>query len=105
MAKETDNSIVFGMGLLAGVVAGIVIGVLYAPKSGEETRNDLNEKMQKIKEKFPSDVEKAKEKSLQVIERTKLSIENALEDIQESMKARKMANAKDMEEKSLEDNY
>ena len=47
MAKETDNSIVFGLGLLAGVVAGIVIGVLYAPKSGEETRNDLNEKVKR----------------------------------------------------------
>ena len=70
----------FLAGFAVGAAIGAVAGILLAPKSGEETRNDLNEKMKKIKENLPGDVEKAKEKSLQVIERTKLSIENALED-------------------------
>lgn len=38
------------MGLMAGVVAGAIAGVLLAPKSGEETRKDLAELAQKMKE-------------------------------------------------------
>ena len=34
MSKD-DNSIIFGMGLLAGVVGGLVAAILYAPKSGK----------------------------------------------------------------------
>ena len=33
-----DNAIGFGIGLLAGVVIGGAIALLYAPKSGKETR-------------------------------------------------------------------
>lgn len=36
--SNKNNSISFGMGLIAGVVGGILAGVLYAPKSGEESR-------------------------------------------------------------------
>ena len=40
MSKE-DNSISFGMGLLAGILGGVVAAILYAPKSGAETREDV----------------------------------------------------------------
>ena len=49
MSKEMDNSLCFGLGLLAGVVCGIVAGVVCAPKSGEETLADLADKANKIK--------------------------------------------------------
>lgn len=101
MSKETDNSIVFGLGLLAGVVGGIIAGVMLAPKSGEETRKDLVNKAKSIKKSLPKKIESAKEKSLRSIERTTVSIENIIEDVQNSLKAKKMANAKIMESKSL----
>jgi len=101
MRKETDNSIWFGIGLLAGVIGGILAGVLYAPKSGEETRCDLIHKIKVIKNKFPSKIESARKKSINSIEHTKVAIENIIEDIQASLKAKKMANAKIMESKSL----
>ena len=101
MSKETDNSIVFGLGLLAGVVGGIIAGVMLAPKSGEETRKDLVNKAKSIKKSLPKKIECAKEKSLRSIERTTVSIENIIEDVQNSLKAKKMANAKIMESKSL----
>ena len=40
MSKE-GSSISFGVGLLMGVVGGVIAAVLYAPKSGEETRKDV----------------------------------------------------------------
>ncbi len=103
MSKEMDTSISFGLGLLAGVVGGIVAGVLLAPKSGDEARADLVEKATKIKENFPKKIEHAKKKSLRSIEKTKASIENIIEDIQDSMKAQKMASAKEKEAKSLKE--
>ena len=101
MSKETENPIVFGLGLLAGIVGGIIAGVMLAPQSGEETRKDLANKAQSIKKKLPQKIESAKEKSLRSIERTAVSIENAITDVQNSLKAKKMANAKIMESKSL----
>ena len=44
---SNNKSFMFGMGLLAGVVGGIIAGVLYAPKSGEESRKQLKEADQK----------------------------------------------------------
>ena len=38
-----NKSFMFAMGMLAGVVGGLVAGVLYAPKSGEESRRELKE--------------------------------------------------------------
>ena len=82
MRNETDNSTWFGIGLLAGVIGGILAGVLYAPKSGEETRCDLIHKIKVIKNKFPSKIESARKKSINSIEHTKVAIENIIEDIQ-----------------------
>lgn len=104
MSRENDNSLCFGLGLLAGVVGGIIAGVLYAPKSGEETRADLVEKAKKIKENIPEKIDTAKKKSINSIEHTKASIENIIDDIQNSLKARKMASAKEKEAESFGDN-
>ena len=101
MSKETDSSLCFGLGLLAGVVGGIIAGVMFAPKSGEETRADLVNKAKTIKNNFPKKIESAKRKSINSIDHTKASIENILEDIHNSLKARQMANAKIKEAKSL----
>lgn len=105
MSKETDSSITFGLGLLAGVVGGIIAGVLFAPKSGEDTRADLMEKIDKITENLPEKVDIAKKKSIKSIEETKATIENLVEDIQDSLKAKKMAAAKIKESKSLKEKY
>ena len=103
MPKEADTSISFALGLLAGVVGGIVGAVLLAPQSGEKTREDLMVKMKKIKNNFPKKIECAKNKSLRTIEKTKVSLENMIEDMHESIKAKKMANAKLMEAKKLKE--
>jgi gas vesicle protein len=59
-----DHAIGFGVGLLAGAVIGGVIALLYAPKSGKETR-------QLIKDKVTGVVDAVKEKTGEVMDTAK----------------------------------
>jgi gas vesicle protein len=43
-----DHCIGFGVGLLAGVVIGGVIALLYAPRSGKETRQLIKDKVTRV---------------------------------------------------------
>ena len=43
-----DHCIGFGVGLIAGVVIGGVIALLYAPKSGKETRQLIKDKATEV---------------------------------------------------------
>ena len=54
MSKQSDDSsaliyILAGVGL--GAIIGAAAGLLFAPKSGEEMREDLNEKYKELKNK------------------------------------------------------
>ena len=59
-----DHAIGFGVGLLAGAVIGGVIALLYAPKTGKETR-------QLIKDRVTDVVDAVKEKTSGVIDSVK----------------------------------
>jgi len=61
---ESKNLEGFGIGLVAGVIIGGVITLLYAPKSGAETR-------QLIKERAVEAVETLKEGAGEVIDKVK----------------------------------
>lgn len=39
----------FGLGILIGAIAGVVTGILAAPKSGKETREDIKKKAHEVK--------------------------------------------------------
>jgi len=56
----------FITGLLAGAAIGGVIALLYAPKSGKETREDLKQKLEDLEKEFETLKGKAAEKSAQV---------------------------------------
>jgi gas vesicle protein len=56
----------FISGLLAGVAIGGVIALLYAPKSGKETREDLKRKYEELEKEFMSLKGKASQKTSQV---------------------------------------
>ena len=59
-----DNAIGFGIGFLAGAIIGGVIALLYAPKTGKETR-------QLIKDTATEVVDTLKEKTSGVIDTVK----------------------------------
>ena len=43
-----DNVIGFGIGLLSGAIIGGVIALLYAPKTGKETRKLIKDKATEV---------------------------------------------------------
>jgi len=55
-------------GLLIGGLVGALIGILYAPKSGKETREDIANKADELLSKAKDEYEKAVEKSKEAYE-------------------------------------
>jgi gas vesicle protein len=72
-----DNAIGFGIGLLAGAVIGGVIALLYAPKSGKETR-------QLIKDKATEVVDAVKEDATEVADILKEKTSGVIDTVKEA---------------------
>jgi gas vesicle protein len=66
----------FLKGLLIGGIAGVVLGILYAPKSGQETREEIAQKTEELISRAKADYEKA-------LERSKKTYESAVNRLQE----------------------
>jgi len=65
--------------LFTGLAAGVVIGILVAPKSGKETRNDLMDRGERL-------MEMGKESVSDVVEKTKDLAESGKKKIEELKK-------------------
>ena len=63
-------------GLIIGGLVGAVLGILYAPKSGKETREDIARKTEDL-------LDKAKEEYERGIAKSKLAYEAAIERLQD----------------------
>ena len=50
-------------GLLIGSLVGVVVGLLFAPKSGKELREDISEKAKDLADKVKDEYEGALDKS------------------------------------------
>ena len=85
------------MGLLAGVVGGIIAGVLYAPKSGEESRKELKETACELYEKHSPEIKEAKKQALENIDLMKYKLERQLRKFNNMVKSKKMQKAKELE--------
>lgn len=97
MCKKDDNSFGFAMGILAGLIGGVVAGVLLAPKSGEESREDLKKTFDELREKYSPEVIQAKEQAMCAIKGTKDKIEDAYKKFNDYLKAKQLAKAKNNE--------
>jgi len=60
---------------LAGALIGSTASLLYAPRSGEETRKLLAENSQEIKDKVVNSIQEAQDSALTAIEESKAGIE------------------------------
>lgn len=96
--SEKNNSISFGMGLLAGVVGGILAGVLYAPKPGEESRKELKEVVADLAEKHSPEVKEAKKQALESIDLVKYKLERQYRKLNHMLKSKKLQKAKELED-------
>ncbi|MBQ8848622.1 MAG: YtxH domain-containing protein [Candidatus Gastranaerophilales bacterium] len=97
MCKKDDNSFGFAMGILAGVVGGVVAGILLAPKSGEESRKELKETVDNLREKYSPEIIQAKEQAINAIKGTKEKVEDAYKKFNDYLKAKQLAKAKNNE--------
>ncbi len=98
-----NKSLMFGMGLLAGVVGGIIAGVLYAPKSGEESRRQIKDAACEFYEKNSPAIKEAKKQALENIDLMKYKLERQLRKFNNMVKSRKLQKAKELEE--INDEY
>ena len=103
MSKE-DNSISFGMGLLTGVLGGVVAAILFAPKSGAETREDIKNCVNDFAEKHAPEIKEAKKQALESLDMMKYKLEKQYNKINSHIKAKKMAKAKELEDRTYDIN-
>ena len=103
MSKE-DSSISFGVGMLLGVVGGVIAAILYAPKSGEETRKDVENVVTDIAQKYAPEIQEAKRQALTSIDVMRYKLEQKYNKINESIKAKQIAKAKEKEYSDYEVN-
>ena len=103
MSKE-DNSVCFGIGVLLGVVGGVISAVLYAPKSGEQTRKELENVVTDIAERYAPEIQEAKKQALTSIDVMRYKLEREYNKISDSIKAKQIAKAKEKESVDYEVN-
>ena len=80
---NNDHAIGFGIGLLTGAVIGGVIALLYAPKTGKETRQLIKDKVAEVTEV----VDAVKGKTTEVVDAVKESASEVSRKGQAAVKA------------------
>lgn len=103
MSKK-NSSISFSLGLLAGVVGGIIAGVLHAPKSGDETREELKETIIDLAQKHSPEVQEAKKQALESIDLVKYKLERHYRKLNHMFKSKKLLKAKELEDSEYDFN-
>lgn len=98
----SKKSLMFGMGLLAGVVGGIVAGVLFAPKPGEESRRELKEAACELYEKHSPAIAEAKRQAMENVDLMKYKLERQLRKYNNMVKSKKLLKAKELEDSGSE---
>jgi gas vesicle protein len=66
--EREEGSGAFLMGLLAGTVLGAGLGMLFAPKSGSQLRNQISEQAGRLRETAADTYQQASEKVTQIVE-------------------------------------
>lgn len=101
MCKEND-SLCFGIGILAGVVGGVIAGVLLAPKKGEESCKDVKCAIENIVETQAPRVRAARKHALEAIDLVKYKLERQIKKIKNAVQSEKMEKAKQLEDANSE---
>jgi gas vesicle protein len=65
----------FGIGLIVGAAIGLAIGFLFAPRSGEETRQLLKEKAGAARERATGAARKVRKSAGEAVKRARAKME------------------------------
>lgn len=95
--QKDDNAVLFGTGVLLGVIAGVIGAVLYAPKPGEETRKDFEKVVTDAAQKYAPEITEAKKQALNSIEVMRFRLEERYNKLAEAIRAKQIAKAKEKE--------
>ena len=87
----------FLAGFIVGGAIGAVAGILLAPRSGEETRKDVENVITDIAQKYTPEITEAKRQALTSIDVMRYRLEQQYNKINESIKAKQIAKAKEKE--------
>jgi gas vesicle protein len=77
----------FIAGLLTGAVVGGIVALLYAPRSGKETREHMKTKLQEYEKEIENLKNKAKDKSKQVRDAVASKIDELSKELENLSKA------------------
>ncbi|MFB3915435.1 MAG: YtxH domain-containing protein [Terriglobales bacterium] len=88
MAEDNSNSFLW---FLAGLGLGAVIGVLYAPQSGEETRETIRQKAEEGREFVVTRARQAREQANQWVDKGRDLYQQQKEQIRSAFEAGKQA--------------
>ena len=103
MSKDND-ALVFGIGILIGVIGGVTAGILLAPKKGEDSRNEIKDAIENLVENQCPKVRAAKKRALDAIDVVKYKIENQIKKYKNAAKSEKLEKAKELEDADSEYN-
>lgn len=104
MSKK-KSSLMFGMGLIAGVIGGIAAGVLFAPQSGEESRRKLKDTACELYEKHAPEIKEAKKQAMESVDLMKYRFERQMRKFNNMIKSRKLLKAKKLESENHDSEY
>ena len=90
----SDRGVDFVKGLFIGGLIGAVLGILYAPKSGKETREDIARKTEdllvKAREEYDQALEKSKrayEAAVKRLKEVEVSVKEKAEEVESKVEA------------------
>ena len=103
--SKSKSSLMFGMGLIAGVIGGIAAGVLLAPKPGEESRREIKEAACELYEKHAPEIKEAKKQAMESVDLMRYKFERQLRKFNNMIKSKKLQKAKELESEKHDSEY
>ncbi len=85
MSNNGDSGFDFFKGFLFGGVVGAVIALLYAPKSGKETRDEIRRRSLELRDDAEAKLELARQQAEAYLEKAKQKLDELRHEVEESV--------------------
>lgn len=96
--EEGDGLVEFIIGLVLGIATGGIVGLLFAPRSGAETKDSMRRFLVRLPSSVREDIQNPEGKTRSFIGKTLINLENQVGKVSKAIQAGKMAEAKKREE-------